>query len=944
MKANDIRRTFLEFFAGKGHRVLRSSSLVPVGDPTLLFTNAGMNQFKDVFLGLEHRDYARAATSQKCLRVSGKHNDLENVGRTARHHTFFEMLGNFSFGDYFKQHAILFAWELFTQVYKLPADRLIATVFREDDEAYRIWEKEIGIPGSRLFRLGEEDNFWAMGDTGPCGPCSEIQMDFGPAASEHGHKDCAFPCECGRYVELWNLVFMQYNRDAGGQIAPLPKPSVDTGAGLERLATALQSKLSNYDTDLFQPLIEFASELTGKDYGQDHRTDMALRVIADHSRAAAFVVGDGVLPSNEGRGYVLRKITRRAIDYGRQLSLEKPFLYEMVGRVAELMREPYPELLENLQRIATVIRHEEEKYARLVIPGLANFEDRLRKRKLDDSIYIQIKPGRGGVSRHGGSYDFQFAPGGGPYRLTAAQWDTIEPYVREYLSSVKPIFGDDLFYAYSTLGLRPDFVEDWAPVHGYAVVPDARDVMGRLLNEERERAKASWIGVGKHVAPAYLELGMLTPRTEFLGYIAFRVPDCKIIGIMRYGSRQTELLPGEEGEVVLDRTPFYAESGGQVGDRGDLVDPRTGETVGQVTTTYWPVVGTIAHKVKTKQRMRVGDSVTAVADSDARWATMRNHTGTHLLHAALRQVLGPHVKQSGSLVAPDRLRFDFSHYAALDPEELEEIERLANQHILRDAPVTEERMNLDAALRSGALAFFGDKYPEKNVRVITVPDPDDDRGFYSKELCGGTHVRQTGQIGILKVVSESSVAAGVRRVEALTGETALREYQQAQQRLQQLAQALRVGEADVAGAVERLNQQVKQLEKELAASRRRSAQQQVDELVERVRRVKDVGVLAAVVEDIDRETLRALVDTLRQRLGSGVIVLGTTGNGKVSLITAVTQDLTGKLHAGKIVKEIAGRVGGSGGGRADLAEAGGKEPGNLRRALEDVYAIVEKML
>jgi len=901
--ANDIRRSFLEFFAARGHRGVRSSSLVPAADPTLLFTNAGMNQFKDVFLGLERRDYQRAASSQKCLRVSGKHNDLENVGRTRRHHTFFEMLGNFSFGDYFKREAIQFAWELFTQVWTLRPEKLIATVYQEDDEAYSIWEKEIGIPPSRLFRLGEEENYWAMGDTGPCGPCSELQYDFGPAASDLGHQDCRFPCDCGRYVELWNLVFMQFNRDASGQLAPLPKPSVDTGAGLERLAAALQGKVSNYDTDLFRPLIDHAAEITGKSYGAEPRADTALRVIADHSRAAAFVVADGVLPSNEGRGYVLRKIIRRAIDHGRQLALDKPFLYEMAGRVAELMREPYPELLDSLQRVATVIKHEEDKYSRLVVPAIAS----VRK-------YME-----------------------------ARGWKPKEPREQEF-SLNKAQAGELVFYAYSTLGLRPDFMQDWLQSQGYRIPRDFNEPFEDRLEEERERAKASWKGVAKEVAnPIYQELARTQP-TVFLGYQETTARDCHIAALVTKAGAAKELRAGEESELVFDQTPFYAEAGGQVGDTGRLLTSEGDQEVAEVRATFYPLAGVIAHKIRAKERLAVGDRVTAVVDAEARAATMRNHTGTHLLHAALRQVLGPHVKQSGSLVAPDRLRFDFSHYAALDPEELKEIERLANQAILRDAPVTEERMDLDAALKSGALAFFGDKYPEKNVRVITVADPTDERGFFSKELCGGTHVRHTGQIGVLKITSESSIAAGVRRVEAVTGAGALAEYQQAQETLKHLAASLRVSEADVPEAVERLAQETRRLEKQLQAAKQRSAHQQVDELAERVRQVKGVDVLAAVVEDVDRATLRTLVDTLRQKLGSGVVALGTTTAGKVALIVGVTKDLTKKLPAGQIVKEVAERVGGTGGGRADLAEAGGKDPARLRQALEDVYAIVEKML
>jgi len=891
VKANDIRRSFLDFFAQRGHRLVRSSSLVPAADPTLLFTNAGMNQFKDVFLGLDRPALGgRAASSQKCLRVSGKHNDLENVGRTSRHHTFFEMLGNFSFGDYFKQEAIRFAWELMVEVYQLDPARFYATVFRDDDEAYAIWEREIGVPPARIFRLGEEENFWAMGDTGPCGPCSELQYDFGAAASDFGHKDCAFPCECGRYVELWNLVFMQYNRDASGKQTPLPKPSVDTGAGLERLAAALQGKLSNYDTDLFQPLIDHAGELASKDYGQDPRTDTPLRVIADHSRAATFVVADGVLPSNEGRGYVLRKIIRRAIDHGRQLGLDKPFLFEMAGRVAELMREPYPELLEGLQRISTVIKAEEEKYSRLVEPSLANLEKFMRERK-----------------------------------STA-------------------VGAEELFYAYGTLGLRPDFIDDWAQAHGIGIASGAVAGMQRLLEEERERAKASWKGVAKEVAsPVYQELAGKHP-TEFLGYTETTARDCRIVAIVTREGAVKELRENGEGEVILDRTPFYAESGGQIGDAGKLLDPDGNLEIAEVLACYHPLAALNAHKVRAQERLAVGDRLTCVVNTEARDATMRNHTGTHLLHAALRRVLGPHVKQSGSLVEPGRLRFDFTHYAALDPEELEEIERQANEQILRDNPVTEERMDLDAALRSGALAFFGDKYPEKNVRVITVPDPQEEAGFFSKELCGGTHVRHTGQIGVLKVVSESSSAAGVRRVEAITGAGALESYQRALGTLRQLAGTLRVGEDELVEAVERLAAHAKQLEKQLQAAKERGARSQVSELVERVRQVKDVGVLAALVQDVDPGTMRALVDSLRQKLGSGVVVLGTTTNGKVALIVGVTKDLTSRLHAGKIVKEVAQRVGGSGGGRPDLAEAGGKDAAGLPKALEEVYGIVERML
>ncbi len=905
MTGHEIRRSFLEFFAQRGHRVVRSSSLVPHGDPTLLFTNAGMNQFKDVFLGLEQRDFRRAATAQKCVRAGGKHNDLENVGRTLRHHTFFEMLGNFSFGDYFKREAIAYAWELVTRTWRMPREKLYATVFGEtevvpgqkiptDKDSHQFW-LEVGVPANRVFEITGFDNFWAMGDTGPCGPCSEIFYDFGPAASDLGHTDCRFPCDCGRYVEIWNLVFIQYNRDASGKLAPLPKPGVDTGAGLERLAAALQGRISNYDTDLFRPLIARAAEMAGRNYGEDHRTDVALRIIADHSRAAAFLIADGVLPSNEGRGYVLRKILRRAIDHGRRLGLERPFLYEMAGQVAELMRAPYPEVLESIQRVATVIKGEEEIYARLVLPAIA------------------------GVRKY----------------MEARGWIPKEPREREFSLS-KAQAGELLFYAYSTLGLRPDFMQDWLQAQRCELPRDFNEPFEDRLEEERERAKASWKGVGKEAAsPAYRQLaGKLRP--EFIGYTKLE-GECRITGIVSRDGLVNELAAGAEGEVVLDPTPFYAEAGGQVGDSGLLLAPDSDEEVARVRTTYYPLASLPALKVTAKERLRVGDRVRAVVDAEARAATMRNHTGTHLLHAALRAVLGPHVKQSGSLVAPDRLRFDFSHYAPLDPEELAEIERLANEHILRDTAVTEERMDLDAALKSGALAFFGDKYPEKNVRVITI-------GEFSKELCGGTHVRHTGQIGLLKLTSESSIAAGIRRVEAITGATALERFQQAIDRLQQAAALLKTTDHEVVESLERLLEERRAGEKQLEALRHRLAQQQVEELVQRVRRVKDVPVLVAQLEAVDRTTLRSLVDSLRQKLGSAVIVLGTSTNGKVALIAAVTKDLTPKLHAGKIAQQVAGRMGGTGGGRADLAEAGGKDAGQLGQALADVYAIVEKML
>jgi len=888
---NEIRRSFLDFFERRGHRIVRSSSLVPAGDPTLLFTNAGMNQFKDVFLGLEERDYRRATSCQKCVRAGGKHNDLENVGRTARHHTFFEMLGNFSFGDYFKREAIEYAWELVTRVWKIPPERLRFSVHTSDDEAFGLWQKTAGVAGSSIARL-EEDNFWAMGETGPCGPCSEIFYDFGSKASDAGHSDCRFPCGCGRYVEIWNLVFMQFNRAADGRLVPLPKPSVDTGAGLERLAAALEGKISNFDTDLLRPLIESAAELCGKAYGESKDADVSLRILADHSRASAFLVSDGVLPSNEGRGYVLRKIMRRAIDHGRRLGLEDLFLYRLAGEVADAMKEPYPELTESIDRIAAVIKGEEEKYARLVVPAVRQLERRMEQ-----------KTGR-----------------------------------------ARTVSGGDLFHAYDTLGLRPDFVRDLAEQRGWSVESDADEQFEIELEKQRERAKASWKGVGRQVAnPVYARLAE-NFHTEPDFYFETTARDCRIIALVTAAGEVKEIQPGTEAEVVLDRTPFYAEAGGQVADIGSLYDEGMTTELAAVRGAYYPIAGLIAHRITAKERLATDQRVVAAADRARRDRIRRNHTATHLLHAALRNVLGDHVKQSGSLVAPDHLRFDFSHFAALDPDELAEIEDQVNREILRNVKLETDIVPLDDALASGALAFFGDKYPEQNVRVVTIPDTNLPAGFCSKELCGGTHVHRTGEIGIFKIRGEQSVAAGVRRIEAMTGEAALADYQQTLRTLRELAARLGVAPEEVVPAVERLEQGHREAEKRIAGLRAHAAQAQADELVEQARTVKNVRVISARLADVDRAGLRQLADALRQKLGSGVVVLGATEDGKVALIAAVTKDLTPRLHAGKIVQAIAKQVGGSGGGRADLAEAGGKDTSQLETAMEHVYDLLAQML
>jgi alanyl-tRNA synthetase len=934
LTGNEIRRTFLDYFAQNGHRIVRSSSLVPIGDPTLLFTNAGMNQFKDVFLGLEQRDYKRAVSVQKCVRAGGKHNDLENVGFTNRHHTFFEMLGNFSFGDYFKKEAIAFAWELVTSSapgrFGIPLDKLYFTVFGgaeiapgknlpPDDEAAALWV-HVGAPKARVIAVpGLKENFWAMGDTGPCGPCTEIHYDMGPAASDARHTDCEFGCDCGRYVEIWNLVFQEFNRDAAGNYAPLPKPGIDTGAGLERFAAVLQGKISNYETDLFRPLIDFAVKLSGKQYGESPDTSASLRILADHSRAAAFLISDGVMPSNEGRGYVLRKIIRRAVRHGRMLGLERPFLFEMAQQVAEQMRESYPELLESIGRVTGVIRHEEERFAHTIDMGLRKLDEDLEKSL--GALRAELGEVMAEDRKRRALPILKGLPDPGKGKL------------------VYP--GEKAFRLYDTYGLPRDFIEDVTRDVGIAV-----DWAGfeRAMQEQRERARASWKGAHKEAAsPAYAKLAE-TFRTEPDFYFGTSARDLRIEGIITPKGLVNELPAGAEGEIVLDRTPFYAESGGQIADTGTLWNNERTLELAEVRGAYYPVTGLVAHRVKAKETLRVGDRVAGEADATRRERNKRNHTGTHLMHAALRNILGTHVKQAGSLVAPDRLRFDFSHFAPVDPAELTDIEQQVNDHIRQNTAIETDITTLDDALASGALAFFGDRYPEQNVRVVTIPDPASPRGFYSKELCGGTHVRRAGDIGVFKIAVEQSVASGIRRIEALTGEGALADYQRSKELLAEVAARLHVGEGEVNEALERLAQAQKQVEKQLEAVQRKTAVGKLDALLQGVRSVKDVPVLAAQVEGLTREGLRELVDPLRQKMGSGVFVLAAVEDGRVALLSSVTKDLTSRLHAGKIIQSIAKDLGGQGGGRPDLAEAGGKDTSNLKSALDRVYPLIEGML
>jgi alanyl-tRNA synthetase len=947
---NEIREAFLRFFESKGHRRVRSSSLVPHGDATLLFTNAGMNQFKDVFLGLEKRDYTRATSAQKCVRAGGKHNDLENVGFTKRHHTFFEMLGNFSFGDYYKEDAITYAWELLTsdKWFNLDVNKLYFTIFGGaelspgvnvglDSLSRNTWVK-VGAPQERVIALegsqGIKELFWTMGETGPCGSCSEIHYDMGPAASDEGHADCKFPCDCGRYVEIWNLVFMQWNRDASGNLTPLPKPSVDTGMGLERVAAVLQGVISNYDTDLFVPLMKRAAELCGVDFNREETLEegrggaASLRVIADHARATTFLITDGVLPSNEGRGYVLRKIMRRAIRHGRLLGATKSFLSDIVNTVRGLMSEAYPELLESQERVSRVVDAEETRFARTLNIALS---------KLDYLIHSAVE----GLDSTPDQVISDVVGGASDAQVEYTRRRAHELDGEEALNVAHIIHGEDAFKLSDTYGLQRDFIEDVARDAGVKVDWPGFD---RALQEQRTRARASWKGGAKEAAnPAYAKLAE-TFKTEPCFYFGTTSRDARIEAIITKNGPVSELKAGESGEVVLDRTAIYAESGGQVADTGAFYDNSESQLLAEVTGAFYPVAGLVAHKVVAKETLRVGDRVAVVADAERRARIIRNHSGTHLVNAALRNILGTHVKQSGSLNAPERLRFDFSHFAHVDAEELRDIEQQVNDEIRLNTQIETNVTSLEDALASGALAFFGDKYPESNVRVVTIPDPRAARGFYSKELCGGTHVQRVGDIGVLKIVSEESVAAGVRRIEAVTGIGALEHFQKQADILGQLASQLNVGEDGILAQVEKLSQTAKQLEKELEAQKRKGALSQIDELAGRVQVVKGIKVIAAEVQNVDREGLRQLVDSLRQKLGSGVVALGMPEDGKVALIAGVTKDLTAKVHAGKLMQALAPMVGGKGGGRPDLAEAGGKDTTGLKLALESVPSLIEGLV
>ncbi len=980
---NQIREDFLRFFEGKGHRRVHSSSLVPANDPTLLFTNAGMNQFKDVFLGNEKREYTRAASSQKCVRAGGKHNDLENVGFTRRHHTFFEMLGNFSFGDYFKKDAIAYAWELLTangdHCFGIDPAKLYVTIFEgdakvpRDDEAERFWI-ETGVPKERIFGMGAKDNFWQMGDTGPCGPCSEIFYDLGIEAAEEAGVDKPFPLDEQRYVEIWNLVFMQFDRSSDGTLTPLPKPSIDTGMGLERVAAVLQGVLSNFETDLFTPLIARAEELTGHkveaESAVDDRSRASLRIIADHARAAAFLISDGVHPANDGRGYVLRKILRRGIRHGRLLGQEKPFMYEMVFAVRDEMQVAYPELKETAERVSRVVLAEEEQFARVMEAGSKRLDDVIHGVQSTSPtflFYFAYKlPDHPDLSE--GIYEalqelvatpkFRSASDDMKSDLLSTVIDDLggndadirmEDLVSQIVDDLQnPTFpsGRELFHLYETYGLPFDFMVDAARDAGIKFDVDGFE---RAKEEEQQRARASWKGGSqKSAAPVYRELA----KTEFEGYSALRVDGARVLALVRDGVGVPELKGGEQGEVVLDATSFYADSGGQVGDVGWLYSGDHNSVVAEVSGATKPVQGVFAHHVRANQTIAIGDIVDTVVDPATRAATTRNHTGTHLLHAALREVLGKHVKQAGSSVDAARLRFDFSHFAGVAEEELAEVEDIVNQQVLANDKVeTLVDVPIDVAVNElGAMALFGEKYGDR-VRVVTIGGP---HGF-STELCGGTHTGATGEIGLIKIVGEGSVSSGVRRVEAVSGTGALHEFRRDFDVARVVGQIIGSSSEAVTPAdalrqrIAAQEEEMKKLRRELDQARMKAAASSLSDAGSSAIEVKGVKVLAQRVDGLGSSSeakaqMRSLVDSLRGKLGSGVVVLGSAAEGKVLLIVGVTKDLTAHVQAGKVVGLLAARVGGKGGGRPDLAEAGGSDVGALDGALAGAADVVGDLL
>ncbi|MCP2519013.1 alanine--tRNA ligase [Candidatus Aminicenantes bacterium AC-335-A11] len=878
MRAQEIREFFLHFFEKRGHRIVQSSSLIPKDDPTLLFTNAGMNQFKNVFLGLEKREYKRAVSIQKCLRVSGKHNDLEQVGKTRKHHTFFEMLGNFSFGDYFKKEAIEYAWKLLVRELKLEESKIYITIYEKDEEAYRIWNNEIGIPSEKIIRLGKKDNFWAMGDTGPCGPCSEIHYDLGEDI-EKGDPRYLIEKGSDRFLELWNLVFMEFVVDESGKMSSLPSPSIDTGMGLERLAIVLQNKKSTYETDLFYPLIEAVCELTSREYPSNADDDISIRVIADHLRAITFLIGDGVIPSNEGRGYVLRRIIRRAFRHGKFLGLEEPFLYKLTGLVVDIMKEAYPELISASNYISKVCHSEEERFNITLSAGMKYFEEFAEE---------AIQTGN------------------------------------------KVIPGEQVFKLYDTFGFPIDLTRELAEEKGLQIDEEG---FKKELHLQRERARSAWKGSVQQIQKKKFE-EIKNVKVKFSGYETDKISNVRIVAIFKAEERVNSLRGGEEGEIVLEETPFYPEGGGQVGDTGQI---RGEHFTGVVEDTYSPFSGMIVHKVSILAgEVKEGDRVEAMVDSRRRKSISLNHTSTHLLHAALRNVLGEHVKQSGSLVAPDRLRFDFTHFAPLSKKEINKIESIVNEKIREDLKVEIRTVPFEEGLKEGAIAIFEEKYGDI-VRMVKIGD-------YSKELCGGIHVNSTGEIGFFKIISEKSIAAGMRRIEALTGERALDYIQKEEEILHDIEGLLSRPKEELISQIKDLLQSVKELKKENEALRQKIALEKAFKELDKVKSVKGVNFIAQKVEGISRAELRNLADKIKEKIKPGVVILGTKQDNKAFLVVSISRDLTDRLNANNLVKQISAIIKGGGGGRADFAEAGGSKPELLEKALSQSFEIVKNSL
>ena len=872
---NEIRKSFLDYFVKQGHTLVRSSSLIPDKDPTLLFTNAGMVQFKNVFLGQERLPYVRATSSQKCLRISGKHNDLEAVGRDTYHHTFFEMLGNWSFGDYYKSEAIQWAWELLTKEWGLPKDKLWATVYLDDDEAEQLWAKISGLPTERIKRFGEKENFWEMGETGPCGPCSEIHLDRGAGAcdmkGQPGHI-CQVNGDCARYIELWNLVFIQYNRNEDRSLSELPSKHVDTGMGLERITAVLQNVLSNYDIDFMRALTATTEKLTGKKYGVDPVADISFRVIDDHARAVSFLLADGVMPSNEGRGYVLRRLLRRASRHGRLIGLQEPFLHEVAATVATVMGDAYPELRTEEQRIREVIRSEEERFGETLEKGLVLLENATSKLKQDKK--------------------------------------TVLP-------------GDVAFRLYDTYGFPLDLTEDILRADKMSVDQTGFE---KLMEEQRTRGRDA-----RETASMDAKIQLDRP-VSFIGYDRLD-GESNILAIYGDGNGKPEAVEGEEVDVITAETPFYGESGGQVGDRGTIRTAR-GDIM-EVTDARHPTPQLTVHRGRVKKgRIQIGDAVQLAVDSKFRRRTALNHSATHILHAVLRRELGDHVRQAGSLVSPERLRFDFNHTGAIPEEKLAAIEAHVNRHVREDAGVSVQESSYEEAIRHGALAFFGDKYGDR-VRVVKIGD-------FSTELCGGTHIQRSGEIGIFKLPFEGGVAAGVRRVEAFTGEGALDLIRSYEQKLKEIGNLVRGSADDTVEKVKKLLERQKELEREIQKLRGQFEKDQIPELLAKKQSVDGINVLVSQVDGVDAKQLRDIADQLKEKLGSGVVVLASAGASNVNLVASVSPDLTRRYHAGNIIKELARLVGGGGGGRPDFAQAGGKEPGKIAAALKRAEELIRE--